>query len=407
MMQTQITYQGAGCYSPSPAPYSLLNHFPLRSQCWISTMNKRLLVLNGIAILAVVANHATLAGYVAMFWWTDVYRDVAVPNFDQMGSFDYYFLISVQKLALFSVPAFLFVSGVFITYMARGQARLTYAVIWRRILTLIPPYLIWSTLFLAAEYVLGIKYTPWEYLQKYLTINYSTLFFIPLLISYYLLSPLLVPIAQKRWPLLLGISGLFLACGVVHSYLVLANFGSTAERNQLWRTFLPHDAFFEFFFYYTLGIVFGFCQPQMKPLLIRLRWLLLVLVVFFGIAAVVESELVYRATESIFWRSRTLTLPTVLYAISFILCYVGFENANLPFSSQLFKLGGYTLGIYLMHQLVLLFIPKIIYHGFPAVLEYQWIYIPLLVTLAVATALAVMILVKRSPARTAYRFLFG
>jgi peptidoglycan/LPS O-acetylase OafA/YrhL len=342
-----------------------------------------------------------------MFWWTDVYRDVAVPNFDQMGTFDYYFLITVQKLALFSVPAFLFVSGVFITYMARGQSRLTYSIIWRRILTLIPPYLIWTTLFLAAEFVLGFQYTPWEYVQKYLTINNSTLFFIPLLISYYLLSPLLVPIAQKRWPILLGISGLFLVSGVAHSYLVLANFGETSEQNQLWRIFLPHGAFFEFFFYYTLGIVFGFCQPQIKPLLVRLRWLLLPLVVIFGTAAVVESELVYQATESIFWRSRTLTLPTVLYAISFILCYVAFENANLPFSSRLFKLGGYTLGIYLMHQLVLLLIPKVIYHLLPAVLEYQWIFVPLLVTLAVATSLIVMTLVKRSPVRTAYRFLFG
>ena len=68
-------------------------------------MNRRLFLLNGIAIVAVVCNHATHLGYVALF---------ANPNQPNLVGaswsllITYYALFPVEKLAVFSVPAFLF-----------------------------------------------------------------------------------------------------------------------------------------------------------------------------------------------------------------------------------------------------------------------------------------------------------
>ena len=133
-------------------------------------MNKRLLILNGIAIIAVVANHASHIGFLAMFWWTDQYLPVSVPNFDQMGSISYYGLIAQQKLALFSVPSFMFVSGVFIAYAVRGnQSRLTWVMIRKRIVNLLPPYLIWTFVFVIGEIVVVKEsFTPLEFLLNFI-----------------------------------------------------------------------------------------------------------------------------------------------------------------------------------------------------------------------------------------------
>ena len=68
-------------------------------------MYRRVFLLMGLAIVAVVCNHAAGWGYTAMFWWTDRYRPVTVPNFDQTGTLPYYGLLLLKQLTLFSVPA--------------------------------------------------------------------------------------------------------------------------------------------------------------------------------------------------------------------------------------------------------------------------------------------------------------
>src|SRR5574338_1320500 len=146
-------------------------------------MNRRLLMLNGLAILAVLANHASHSGFIAMFWWTDRYMPVSVPNYDQMGSLSYYLLIVMQKLAVFSVPTFLFITGIFLAYTARGsQSHLTWKVVSKRVLNLLPPYFLWTTVFLAIQFLLGERASLGETVLLYLWVDVSPFFFIPLVL---------------------------------------------------------------------------------------------------------------------------------------------------------------------------------------------------------------------------------
>ena len=92
-------------------------------------MTKRVFLLNGLAIVAVVCNHAASWGYTALFWWTDRYRPVTVPNYDQLGSLSYWAIVVVRQLTVFSLPAFLFVSGFFVAYASRGNRS---SLTWRR-----------------------------------------------------------------------------------------------------------------------------------------------------------------------------------------------------------------------------------------------------------------------------------
>lgn len=367
-------------------------------------------MLNGLAILAVVANHASHSGFTAMFWWTDRYQPVSVPNYDQMGSFSYYLLVVLQKLALFSVPTFLFITGIFLAYAARGaQSQLTWTVIKRRVLNLLPPYLIWTTVYFVLQYLLGTRLALQDYLLGYVSIEQSPYFFIPLVILYYLLSPFLAPLAKNHWKLVLGLGGLILMLGIARSYLSIYASMPDAQAPAWIESvlpFLPNSTIFEFFFYYSAGLVAGFYQPQLKELLAKIKWGLLAAVLVMSVLAVVEAEWVFRATE-ISWRSRTLTLPTALYAITFVLTFLAFDQVRLPFAGLLYQLGVDTLGIYLLHKSVLLVLPKIVYHALPFVLGLQVLYQPLLIGFAVGLPILLMLITRQLPVRKHYRAIFG
>jgi len=160
-------------------------------------MTKRLLLLNGLAILAVVCNHAAGWGYTAMFWWTDRYRPVSTPNFDQLGSFSYYGLSVLRQITVFSVPAFLFASGYFVAYAARGRSAPSWKMVKVRLTNLLIPYVIWSAVIFVGDALQGITHAPVEYLERQVSGGADEPYlYVPLLYQFYLLSPLVVPMAK-------------------------------------------------------------------------------------------------------------------------------------------------------------------------------------------------------------------
>lgn len=373
-------------------------------------MNKRFLLLNGIAIVAVVTNHSTFSGFLAMFWWTDRYRNVAIPNYDQIGSFSYYFLVCAQKLALFCVPAFLFTSGLFLAYAAHGNhASLTWDTIKRRVLNLIPPYLIWTTVIFLTEFLLGNNMSIWNYFIGYISIEDSPLFFIPLLCFYFLISPLLVKLIRYKLSIFVALSvGVFLMI-MADSYIVLISqiFHNENPTLKFATSMLRTDKIFEYFFYYAFGMLSGFYQSAIKNWIVRHRWLLLVTVILSAILAVAEAEWVFLATTMETWRTRTMSLPTFLYSISFILSFWAFEKISPPFSKLFYRIGTESLAIYLVHKVILRIVPKLVYHAAPWMLGIQIVYIPLLIIMGVGMPLIITIIVKRTPLRAIYRSLFS
>ena len=169
-------------------------------------MFRRLFLLNGLSIFAVVCNHAGFLGFLAMFWWPNLYRPVAsVPNFDLIGTFPYYGLLPILQLAVFCVPSFLFTSGFFLAYAARGnQSLLTWKVVLKRICFLLIPYLIWSLLWFAFDYSRGNVYSLFEYIKRLILGDANdTYFYVIVLCQLYFLSPFIVPLVKNKWKLFL------------------------------------------------------------------------------------------------------------------------------------------------------------------------------------------------------------
>lgn len=364
-------------------------------------MSRRLFLLSGLAIVAVVCNHATSWAYIAMFSWAPRYRPVPGPTYDRVGSLAYYGLVAMEKLTVFAVPAFLFVSGFFIAYAARGsQSALNWKMVRVRVVNLLIPYTIWSMVIFMGNALQGIKYTPGEYVDKLVFGKaVGAYYFVILLGQLYLLSPWMVWMAKTRWKLLLFGTGLVLLSIMGWSYWQLFE-GAPPPLD------LPISLLSRYDFFFALGIVYGLRTVQFKQWLGRSRWSLLVAVIALGTLAIIESEGLYRLT-GVYWRNSAMTLPTNLYTLALILCFLAFDEVTIPFSKAFYYLGSKSYAIFLMHGKVIELTARILYHISPWVLGYQSLFMPVVVLSAIAGPLLFMEIVVRSPAKRSYRYLFG
>lgn len=371
-------------------------------------MIRRLLLLNGLAVLGVVINHTTGWSFTAMFWWPHRYLPVDSPNFEQMGSLAYYALLLLQQLIMFSVPAFLFVSGFFMAFATKRQAStVSWKVVGNRIWLLLIPYLLWSLLLFMGDFAQGQVHTLPGYLALLITGRTSpAYYFVPLLIQLYLLSPLLVPLAKRRPLLLLLVAGA-VQLGV-RTLVYLDTLGMGLGAAEALMRLTPSWLFPSHLLWFVVGIVVGFHLNAFKIVLARSKWAFLAIALILLPLGVVEWQWVLqRSSEP--WLPMRETLLDSLYAAAFILAFLGFSDLSLPFSDGLGVLGGKSYGVYLVHSPVLEYGARAIYALTPWMLAYQFLFVPVLVVLGVGLPLLFMAAVewRRSPVRVSYRYIFG
>jgi len=369
-------------------------------------MTKRLLLLSGLAILAVVLNHAGGFGQIALFLWADRYRAVPVPDWDQLGTLPHYVLIMVRSLGAFAVPAFLFISGFFVAYAARGNHPApSWKVVKARIVNLLVPYVIWSGIVFIGDAFQGITYGPFEYLLRLVTQGANGhLYYVPLLCYFYLLSPLITPIAKARWRLLLSVSALIQLGTIVLQYLRL--FGLKIPGLDLMMRITPDWSLLRWVFFFALGTVAGLHIQRFKAWLAVRKWSLLATAAVLFPLNILESDVLLRTTRSN-WGAYIGTISCNLLAVAFILCFLTFAQVSVPFSRTLYQLGKRSYGIYLLHPSIIEFVARVIRQITPSLLAYQILFVPLLFVVGLGVPLLLMVAVTKSPGRRYYRYLFG
>lgn len=369
-------------------------------------MVRRLLYLMGLAVLCVVLYHASGWGFVSMFWWTDRYLPVSVPNFDQMGSASYYALRAIEQLIIFAIPSFLFVSGFFLAFATgRNRATIGWDVIFTRVKNLLIPYLIWSCLLLGLDVFLGRSLTLGEFFRILLTGQATdAYYFIPVLIQLYLLAPFLIPFARARWKLTLLLAGLFQLFILFLRYAVILDLDIPALQPFLILT--RSWLFTGFLFWFTFGIVFGFHGAEIKAAFVRVRWAALAGLALVFLAGIFEWEALLRASGQA-WIAPEETLLDQVYAGLLLIAFLGFEQFTLPGIKAISQIGTKSFGIYLAHSLALTYTAKLVYHFAPQLLGVQWIFQPILYAAGLGIPLLLMEIMARSPARRYYSLLFG
>jgi len=366
-------------------------------------MVRRFLYLNGLAITCVVLFHAAGMGFVAMFSWAHQYG--GVPG-EQVGSFTYFMLRFVEQIVIFSISAFLMVSGYFIGIATgRDQKTVSWRIVLSRVIYLAIPYLIWSGVALGLKFFEGNGVPRDKILIALLTGKTNEVYyFIPVLIQFYLISPLLILWARASWKSMLLTMGLIqLVISLSQYSLFLGNISG------FWNDlvyFTPKWLFISRILWFPLGIILANKPVEFKRAFYPIRWWLLGIAIVLIPLGMVEWEYFVRASGEQ-WLSTRETLLDNIYGLCLIFGILAFEKGKFPLFDSFSKLGTKSFGIYLTHVLVIEYIARIIYRFWPSILANQTILQPLLIITGLGLPLLLMWIVNHTPLRRFSTYLFG
>ena len=360
-------------------------------------MTRRLLLLNGLAIIAIAIHHAGAYTLQAMFEWTDRYLPVAVPNYDQLGSPVYYIVMTLRLLLIWSVPAFLFISGYYAAFMARGkQAKLKWDGMLPRVRVLLFPFIVWTI----------VRYALLRKVPASLEEVLDPYHFVPVLIQFYLLAPLIVYAAKRNWKLVLAVAAITQGSLLVLRYLMDLGIVFPAQREILALTprwfFISGNTF-----WFPFGIVFGLHLYKYQATLSRLKWWLLAGATLLGTLILVEYGIVDRMNGEQWLGSVFTGLSTIPFTIAIILCFAAFNDTPIPFSQDLAFIGARSLGIYMANIPFVYVVAVLMYRLTPWLLGYHLVYFTILFIAGLGGPLLLMEAVRRSPVHSQYRYVFG
>lgn len=369
-------------------------------------MVKRLLYLSGLGVICVILFHTAGTGFTSMFFWAHRYLPPSINPMDQVGDAQYYFLRLIEQIAVVAIPIFLFVSGYFIAISTkRSDPTIGWPVIYGRIKKLIIPYLIWSGVVMILNYIQGDIPTLQKFVVHILTGSTSpVLYFVPLLIQFYLLSPFLVPLARKKWGWLLGITALVQLFVQLMQYPVFLGWDAPYAVPLI--KLIPKWFFLARIFWFPLGVVVGFHLNEFKTIVERYRYPLLAGTVLVIPLAIIEWEFFFHQS-GLEWLDHRETILDSMYSIGTILTILGFSQVNFPGESAIGKLGARSFGIYLTHAIVIEYTARALYHFQPQLLGNQWLLQPFLFVVGLGLPLLLMAVVARLPVRNLYTTLFG
>ncbi len=348
-------------------------------------MNRQFGALQGLAIFLVVLNHSITMGL-------EIYK-LGYPPPAQEGWL-YYILLTLRDLGPCAVPTFLFISGWFFAYSARGKdPKLYWKVVWTGLRHLLWPYLFWSVMFYLIRLERNEVYTPLGYLKN-LVVGYP-FHFVPLIAFYYVLSPLLVRLAKRFGFVLVVVIGLY--------QLILINVvypGTLGFTFPGWVNFLAPPVLrltlAEWAIFFPLGLVYSINSGSMLPWLQRFRWVNLAVTTALFVLSLLDALSVLR-----------FPLAGFIYPLTFTLFVPTVRRDSIPMVRELEKIGRSAYGLYLTNLLVIEVVLLGIHFLVPWVFSYQALLQPILFITGLVGPLLLIKSVMYLPTRPAYRYVFG
>lgn len=348
-------------------------------------MQRQYMALSGLAMALVVLNHAIHMGLLGL-------SRLGYPALPDGWRFT---LTAVQALGAFAVPIFFVVSGSFMAYAARSAPRLSASFVWKSVRHIVWPYVVWSLLY----YVLmavhqGERYSALGYLKN-LAVGYP-FHFVPLLIAFYLLSPLLIPLARRFSWLLLAAFGLYQLFLLALREPGLFGFAFPAQMDVLFPLVLGNPLA-DWAIYFPMGLVFGLHAARWKPRLLSYRWALVAATILLFGAGLLDVA----GWLEVPWARYLCPVP-----LMFILPTI--ERKAIPAVGQLETVGKRSYGLYLTHLIVMnLVLIALELIGGQTVVMVVLIFPLLLVAGLLVPMLLMGSFQQRGATRKVYRYVFG
>ncbi|MDI6696123.1 MAG: acyltransferase [Anaerolineales bacterium] len=349
-------------------------------------MNRSFPALRGVAILLVVLNHTI---HMAT-------KYAASANLLNQEPWLHYGLSFLSGLGIFAVPIFLFLSGCFFAYAASRDHRLrsNYKVVWVNVWHVAFPYLIWTLIFYVEIFFLHQeRYSLPEYIKNILA-GYP-FNFVPLLIFYYLVSPILVGLLKRFGWWVIAIIGLYqvLLIMLVHP----SAFGF--RLSPLFNIFAPpilSTPLADWAIYFPLGLIVVIQANRLSAVVHQYRWALVIITVVLYIFAALSALSILKAP-----------LARYLCPMTFLLLSTNFKRAAIPMVRQLELVGKRAYGIYLMNLLILDVTLFSLSSLSPGALGYYLILLPILFAEVLLISMSLMGTLERAVKPEVYRYVFG
>jgi surface polysaccharide O-acyltransferase-like enzyme len=294
-------------------------------------MNRHFPALRGVAILLVVVNHAV----------TLTLDGVREHGFPPVPGWERAILVGLRSLGLVAVPLFLFLSGSFAVYAMRGKPLIAgYRSVRLSLQHVLIPYLLWSIIFYLGIYILlDQTFALGEYV-KFLFVGYP-FNFVPLLVFFYLVAPLLLRLADRApWVLLLGIA--------LYQLLLfwVAISGEIGQMLPTWMAYLTPPglglSFGLWGIFFPMGVVFGLRDQAVKRAVRRAAPVLLV--ASFGLYLLVTLDVLGVVAAPL----AGFLLPMVFIPLMPVL-----RRELIPGAQALESLGRNAYGLYLTNLLMI------------------------------------------------------
>ena len=348
-------------------------------------INRQFATLRGLAIILVVFDHAI---YMSL-------NEFGRVGLSPPSGFAHWLLVVLQQPGTIAVPIFLFLSGGFMVYAVNGrEIPVAYRIVASSLRYIIVPYIVWSLIFYVVAYLLQYQRLPLLGYVKGLLVGYP-FNFVPLLVFFYMLGPLLV-LAVRRHPWLV-------LAAVLGYQLFLLNVTSPGALGVVfpsWTWWLSppvlRNTLAKWAIYFPLGVVYGLHGKAILDPLRRI-WLPLAAsgIVLYGlrVAALIQG-----------WDARALGMACPIPLI--LLCII-IKRERIPLASRLEQYGSKSYGLYLTNLIVISLLLAGIQVAAPWLLPHVIVVIPVLFLVTLNVPFWVMTLADRSPARLIQRYVFG
>lgn len=348
-------------------------------------MSRHFPALRGLAIFLVVINHSITLG----MQFARV-EGVVLPQWQK------YILVAIKEFGIFAVPLFLFLAASYFAYAAQGKD-------FQGMVRLVPntvkfiliPYILWSVLFYVVAFYLFGEKTDLVGYTKNLIIGYPNNF-VPLLLFFTILAPLLVWLSRKSQTLI------FLLFLAYQAFLVIILrpdlfgkvFPDWTNTLALPVIRLPLALWGIF---YPLGIIYGLNSEKSRKLLNPLSLISLFITLCLFVISV-STQLGFT----------NFPIVEIIAPFFGVLWLTTLKREQIPFIHWFERLGKRSYGLYLINLILInLLLTAIIAIGSKNILIYQPVIVFLVAAITLLLPLYWMEAIEKRSGRSFYKMIFG
>ena len=318
----------------------------------------------GIAIIAVVGIHASafsLRQHSSTSEWN-------LP------------VVAYQQLLNFAVPAFIFISGYWLSKKPIESLEGYKEFLTRRLSRVLVPYFLWSFVYIAYGAVVTHKIDAGEILITLLTgrapgVNYY--WFIVLIVQFYIITPFLQHLNRRRYGLLFVI--------ILNVLALIFRYVSRLHLN--WS--IPSmGLFYSWLVFFQIGLLAG-TSDNITFNLRRLRFFIIPAIAVFLLASQLEAIILLSSYGDLYVAVSPVKFSSFFYSISLILGFLFVRERFENWPKLLTTIGRYSFGIYLVHISILKQAIKF-FQNFSVINSFQPLY---QLTLVVVTTAICLVLI--------------